>query len=318
MGNRMIMAVALAIFIFATPFSGGFTAEKVKLGTLKDAPQQVLPVYAAEEQGIWKRNELDIEWVPFGSGGALTQALAARALNLAVLGVATHIQGVAAGLPIVVVSDFYLTEDFFVWVRADAPFKGPSDLKGAKIGVGRFGSTEHAYGRMVAKALGLEKEIKFLATGGIAETVAMIKTGAVDACVLRFINMVDLKLLGLVRELTPVADYHPREWVNTVLSARRDFARTRPELVTKVIRALLQSFDHLRANPRWSVDKLKMVRGFSEEAAKQAYAAMEFTRDGKVDRKGLVNVRQFLIEYGIVSAAKAPSVDELYTSEFTW
>ena len=34
------------------------------------------------------------------------------------------------------------------------------------------------------------------------------------------------------------------------------------------------------------------------------------------ERKGLENIRDFLIEYGIISGEKTPAIDRLYTNEF--
>ncbi|MEE8449891.1 MAG: hypothetical protein V3S39_09705 [Thermodesulfobacteriota bacterium] len=41
------------------------------------------------------------------------------------------------------------------------------------------------------------------------------------------------------------------------------------------------------------------------------------TKDGKIERKAVENVRSFLIEHGIVTKDKTLPVDELYTNQFT-
>lgn len=306
--------VFLLIIIFAGPLKA---EEKVRFGSLKDSVQHFLPVMAAEEKGFWKENGLEVEWVTFGSGAPAMRALAAKALDLASTAAATHIQAVMGGVPIVIVAQLYLTEDFFFWARADNPIKAAKELTGGKIGVGRYGSNEHANGRLVMRALRMEKEVKFVATGGIRESMAMLRAGLIDAAILRFNTVAELKVKGEIKELVRVADYLPAEWINTVLSARNDFVKARPAAASRVIKALLQAYAFIRADPKWTMEKLRARQGYSDQAAQLVYRSMEFSPDGKVNKKGLENVRHFLIDYGIIKEEKAPRAEELYTPQFT-
>ena len=51
--------------------------------------------------------------------------------------------------------------------------------------------------------------------------------------------------------------------------------------------------------------------------AKLAFQGLGFTKDGKISKKGLENVRRVLIDYGMIKKGKAPPVDKMYTAEFT-
>lgn len=51
--------------------------------------------------------------------------------------------------------------------------------------------------------------------------------------------------------------------------------------------------------------------------AKLAFQGLGFTKDGKISKNGLENVRRVLIDYGMIKKGKAPPVDKMYTAEFT-
>lgn len=84
---------------------------------------------------------------------------------------------------------------------------------------------------MVAKHLGLERDVTFVSTGGISPSIAALKTGSIDGVILTPEQMIKLELAGEVRKLLPVADYRPKEWGAFVIFAERDFVRSNPDVV---------------------------------------------------------------------------------------
>jgi len=61
--------------------------------------------------------------------------------------------------------------------------KRPEDLKGKKVGVGRFGSNTHYFVIQALKRLGMDasRDIQAIQTGGGPETLAALVGGSVDA-----------------------------------------------------------------------------------------------------------------------------------------
>lgn len=305
------------LLLFFSLLSVSFAAEKLKFGTgVRGAPPYYLPVLAAEDRGFWKQNGLEVEWVPFRAGGDQTRAIAAGSINMGLTTAAAGLQAASAGLPLLFVSDVNASENFYVWVRADSRFKEPKELKGARIGVGGFGGTQHAYGRLIVKAFGMEKEVKFVSIGGMAETLAALKSGSIDAILRTLPLMIELELKGEFRKLAKVDDLLPKERSAYLAFARRDFAEKGPEIVRKVVKSILQATDFIRKNPAWAMEKMRAEAGYSEGAARSVYETLAFTKDGKIERKGLDNIRDFLIEYGIISKEKTPAIEQLYTNDF--
>lgn len=317
MGKRLISLFLLtSVLLWAPALIFGLDKLKVSSG-VKLNPVFYLPPLAAEEKGFWKENAIDGEYVPFESGRAEMAAVAAGHVVYGMYSGPGIIEAVSRGLPIIAVSDHARGVSFNIWVRGDRPWQEGKELRSGKIGISGFGATEHAYGRLALKALGIEKEVKFLATGGIPASLATLKTGAIDAVVLSSAPMIGLKLKGEAKVLVNIDDYLPREWAGFLQYARKDFVKDNSDLMKRGVKAMLQAIDFIKKNPAWATEKMKAWQGYTDEAARFIYKELRFTRDGKIDRQGLENVRNFLAEFGLVAREKLPPVAELYTDQFT-
>lgn len=317
-GRKKIFSVALIITVSLGLASVASSAEKLVLGTgIKESPRFYLPILAGLEKGFWKQNGLEVEWLPFRGDTLMFQAMTARSLNLAFSTAISVVPAVASGVPIFYIAETQVYTDFRLWVRAGSRIKEPKDLRGATLGVAQLGVPSHRFGLMIAKANGIEKDVKFVAAGGVVEVAAGIKAGHLDGTVQPLVILINLKLKGEVQELVAVADYLPKPWMENALLSRKDFAKNNPEIMRQVVRALMQSISFLRENPRWAIEKMKSEGGFSEEAGKALNEVLIWTKDGKINRKAIENLRNFSLEWGMVPKDKAPSVDELYTAEFT-
>ena len=114
-------------------------AGQLKFATgVKGSANYYLPLMAAEEKGFWKENSLQVEWIPFRGGGSMFRSVAAGAVKIGFTGTPSVVQAAARGVSALAISELMTKVDFVVWVRADSAIRKPNDLKGAKIGVGRF------------------------------------------------------------------------------------------------------------------------------------------------------------------------------------
>lgn len=297
---------------------GARAADRIRLSNWgKTDPIYAIPVITAEEKGIWKAHGLKLEWLPFGSGSAMHQAVAAGATDVVVSGAVSVFQAVSRGVPETIVADMGAVEEFFVWVRHDSPIKQPKDLKGAALGISRVGSVTYAYAHMLAKSLGIEKEVKIVATGRTSAAVAALRARAINASVNGLFPMAKLRSEQVVRDILAIRDYLPKVWPDVVVIARNDFLKTKPGVVRRVVKALLQSANYMLENKEWTIGKMQSVSGFSEQLARELYPRLQYSKTGKVNPEGLENVRTFLIEYGLITKEKAPQVDSIYTKEIS-
>lgn len=311
-------STALAIIFSAVGLSGVIAAERLKIATpLKLSAVYALPALAAEEKGFWKQEGLQAEWFPFSGGSPFIRALAAGEFDLGMAGAGFLIPAVARGVDALFVADLNVVQPFYVWVRTASPIKGWRDLEGAKIAVSTLGGLDHSLGRAAVKRLGIEGKVRFVGLGGTQAAVAALIAGTVDARVSDMFAMANLKFSGQAREILAIGEYLPKDWMDVSLLSTKNFVEKSPETVRKVVKSTLRATDFVKDNRQWSIEKLKSVLGYSEEAAPEVYKLLTYSGDGKINREGLENVLNFLIEYGIVPKEKAPPVERLFTREFT-
>lgn len=293
-------------------------AEKVRVGTpVRVQALYNLPILAAQDKGIWRGLGLDLEYLPFRSGTELNQAVAAGALDMGITGALAVVQAVARGLPEIIVADLQGDNPFYLWVPTASHIRDAKDLKGARIGVNRLGGTVHAFGLALARALRMEKDIKFVAGGGVREEVAAIKAGTLEGRMSDSFALAPLKYSGEMRELISMRDYLPRPWPDLTVLATLGLVGQKPEVVRKAVKALLQGAEGVLKDEAWALAKMKEEFGYSEGLAKMVFAQLRYGRDGKIDPRGLENIRNFLVEYRIIPKEKAPPVEKLFTREFT-
>lgn len=313
MMGRGLSLSALLFFMLSLFMANGLAADKLKFGTpVKVSANYALPPLAAQDKGFWKENGLEAEWVPFKGGGELHRAFAAGAVDVAMTGAGSATQAIANKVPEILVAETGSRVRFVIWVRADGPLKEPKDLKGATIASGRMGELTNAYGRVLARALGLEKDIKLVAGGGITEELAAIKAGKIDGRVGDLLSGLPLKVKGEIRELVAVDDFLPSPWVDQVVTAHTGVLKRNPDLIKRAVKALRQSALFAIKNRDWALEKLRSELGFSQEAANEAYGSFTYGEDWRIKKEALDNVRSFLVRYGIISEEKAPAVSELY------
>ena len=293
--------------------------EKLKYGSaIKFSPQYYLPVLAAQEKGIFKRNGLDVEWFPSQSGSDLQRALAASAIKIASSSAGADILAIARGVPGVIVASLQPSDDFALWVASQSRFRKPQDLKGAKLGVSRLGGLEHAYGQLVTKQLGLGKDAQFISTGGIKESLAVLVTGGIDGVVLTPGQMINLKLQGKVRDLLQVENYLPKPWAAYTIVARKDFVEKEPDTARRIVKSILEANRLVMSKEErpWVLAKMKEVSNYSDEAAQAIYGKLAFSTNGRLERKAMENLANFMVEYGLMKAEEVPSMATVFTDQF--
>lgn len=317
-GRHNLAFLIISLFLAAIPALSVLAAEKLKFSTaIRTAAHTAMPPIAAEEKGFWKAQGLEVEWVPFTAGADMARAIAGGAVNVGLYSATGLVPAVSRGVPVFIVADLQINNDFFLWVRPDSPLRSPGDLKGAKVGVPALGDVAHAYGLAISRALGMEKDIKFVGSGGMTASFAALKTGALDGAIQTQFATAPLKYKGEVRALVSVRDYLPKDWMDNLIFSRRDFAAKEPETVRRVVKAILQATDFIMKSREWAIERMKALLGHSEESAQGTYELLKYGSDGKINKKGLENVRKFMIEYGVVPKEKAPPLEQLYTEEFT-
>lgn len=309
----LILLISLVLSIVSSPLA----AEKVRFALSIKVPGYELPSLTAEEKGLWKKNGLEATTTIFKGGGPYGRAMAAREIDIGLSGSTGVVLAASRGLPMMMVADFWLSS-LGVWVAADGPIKKPADLAGARLGMSSTGSLPHIYGQAVAKILGLEGKVRFVAVGGLSTRMAALKSGAIEGHLSPFGAMARFQQEGKLHEVLRFINYLPKDWVGTAVTTHKEFTAKRPSTVTKAIKVVLQSVQYLRDDPSWATRKLSQMRGYSPKLSRVIYDDMmtRYTKNGFIKRQAVQNLRKFLIEHKLISSAEAPPVDQVYTTKF--
>lgn len=307
----LIMGIGLEEFALA--------AEKIKFAnSTPTSPLENLPPLAAEEKGFFKEEGVDVERVIFGSGAAHWQAAAAGSTQIGISGTQQAIHSISRGVRVVVVADTGASQDFVVWVRGDSLIKDPKELSGRRIGVGQLGSLGHIYGRVAFKALGLEKDVRFVGTGGVVNAMAALKAGSVDAIILTHWPMATLRFEGQAKEILNInKTFIPKEWTDLTIFALIDFVEKSPEVTRKIVKAVVKGGQYVMKDRNWAVEKMRSVFRYPPQVAEQMYDYLRYGPDGKISRKSVETVRDFMVEYGLIARDQAPPLEKIYTTVFT-
>lgn len=316
---RHLLHAAIAACVTTALLAPASAQEKLKIGSAVQVfPTYYLPINAAQEKGFFKKNGLDVEWVPSQSGADMTRAFAASAIKIALSAAATDTLAIARGVPLAVIGNLQPYDDFAIWSSSKGRIAKGEDLKGGKIGVSRFGGLEHSYGQLAAKKLGIDKDVQFVSTGGINESLAALVTGSIDAVVLPVANMLTLKLDGKVREIAEIKSFLPKEWISYSVVASRDFIAKEPATVKKVVQSIFEANRFIMSpeGKPWAIAKMREINNYSAEGAAISYDTLGLSTDGKIGTEGFKNLLGFMSEYQILKKDEVPPVEKIIDDQF--
>lgn len=310
--------IIIAAVVACLGASSALASDSVKYGTaIKLSPVYYLPVLAAQEQGIFEKNDLTVEWLPAKSGGDFERNLAASIIDIGSSSAANDIPGISRGVPAKVVANLQNRDAFAVWVKADSKIKSPEDLNGATIGVSRLSGAEHSYAELVASRLGL-KDVKYVGTGGIRESLAVLTTGVIDAVVLQPQNLINLMLDGQVRRIVEVNTFLPKPWLGYTINASDKMINERPDVVKRVLASIFEAnrFIMSEEGKPWALKTMIEQNHYSPEGAEQVYSDLALSADGKTDIEAVTNAIMFLEESGVVQKGEVSGPDAVFTDQF--
>jgi ABC-type nitrate/sulfonate/bicarbonate transport system substrate-binding protein len=170
--------------LFAALFMTGsevFAADRLVGVHSAQVLSQSMP-WIAQEAGLFKKYDLDFHLVFISSSPIATAATLGGDAEVQVTGaignVRAYVQGSTDLVFIGGIKNF-MTHN----ILAKPEIRRPEDLKGKKIGVGRFGSNTHYFTIQALRRVGLDaaKDVQTIQSGGGPETLAALVAGKVEA-----------------------------------------------------------------------------------------------------------------------------------------
>ena len=160
--------------------SGADALQKIRVG-LPSLALSYMPLYVAQEKGFLKRAGLEAEFIQMNTS-IQPQALINGNINF-FPGLSAGIPAAVAGMPLVVVMNFYSFTPWTLVTQKD--INKPQDLLGKKVGVSGLRTTPHQLMTAWFKKYELnEKEVTYIFTGGTSGSFATLASEQVAGAVL--------------------------------------------------------------------------------------------------------------------------------------
>ena len=159
---------------------GAESLQKIRVG-LPSLALTYMPFYVAQEKGLLKKNGLEAEYIQMNTG-IQPQAIMGGNINF-FPSLSTGISAAVAGLPLVVVLNFYNITPWMLVTSKD--INKPQDLIGKKVAISGIRTTGHYLMMAWFKKVEIsEKDVGFIMTGGTASSFASLASGQVAGAVL--------------------------------------------------------------------------------------------------------------------------------------
>jgi NitT/TauT family transport system substrate-binding protein len=275
------MVILLAIhFILPLTIHGAEALQKIRVG-LPSLALTYMPFYVAQEKGFLKKSGLEAEFIQMNTG-IQPQALLNGNINF-FPSLSTGISAAVAGLPMVVVLNFYNITPWMLVTSKE--INKPQDLLGKKIAVSGIRTTGHQLMTAWFKKFEInEKEVGFIMTGGTAGSFAALASEQVAGAVLtppfddKAVSK-GFKKFMLIGDLLDIP--------TSGLMATRAEVTNHRDRVQKTIGALFDAIAWIRAN---RPDTAKMIADKFKITPAEANGTYEtllsmFNKDGRLPPK---------------------------------
>jgi NitT/TauT family transport system substrate-binding protein len=227
----------------------------------------VLPVWMADEAGIWKANGLtvDLQYIESSKG---IPALVSGQVQIADIGGPETLAAVAGGADLVTIGG-----DSPVWpflLQAPASVKTIDDLKGKKVGVSNFGSASDIATRVALKHANVDpdKDVSILAVGSASNRIAAMEGGAIQGGLSYPPESLRLEKEGFHTLIDLAKEKLAGNTASTVVP--RSYLNANKAVVQKYEDSMVQSIARIKKDKAMSVQVLKKYFKSDDTAAMEA------------------------------------------------
>jgi len=212
------------------------------------------PLWVTQEGGYFRREGLDTELLYIGGGSLLIQSILGGDVQFSYGPSVPVVNAALRGSDLVFIANTGDTLIFSVMTKPE--IKEPTDLKSKRVAVTRLGGSADLALEFALKRWGIQRgrDLIVLQTGGLPESLAALRSGAVDGAVLSPPNNLLAKKAGL-RELVDIGQLGII-FPNTPLSTTRSYIKSNRESLIRFLRALGEGQYRLRTDKDFSVNVL--------------------------------------------------------------
>ena len=267
--NAKRRAFSAAIFLAALPVRLGAQTTKIKVAYPTTVGSMAV-VWVTKEAKLFEKHGLEVELIYIAGSSRVVQAMLAKDIPISEIAIPAVIQANLAGADLVMLAGPNHKPGQKIMVKPE--IKRREDLKGKKIGITRFGTSDDFLLRYVLGQWNLQpdRDVALIQMGGSPETLAGLASRAVDGGMLSSPLHLQAGKLGynLLADLSAIGvDYQGAGVVTT-----RTFMREAPDVTKRYLRAYVEGLHRLKTDKNLAVKVIaKYSRITDTEALEETY-----------------------------------------------
>ena len=202
-------------------------------------------MFMAQQEGLFKKNGLDVELIHIASSSRGIQAILAGEIAFSFMDGSNAAQANLKGANLAMVAGATNRQVFSL--MANAEFKRIADLRGKKIGITRVGSSTHTSALYALGSAGLKPaDYQILPLLEVPNIYTALAAGQIDAGVMSPPTNARAKRSGFV-ELMNIAKEGP-EFVSVAVGTSRTYIKANEDIVRRVVRAYAEGVQVFKSN----------------------------------------------------------------------
>jgi NitT/TauT family transport system substrate-binding protein len=314
--RRFLASATAAAAVGSCPLPAARAQPAIKVGSAVLGDYALAgPFLLALERGMFRSENLDAEFVPFGGGPDLVKAVIAGDLLMGAGASTDVLVARDAGMPLTMIAT--QTEGNHFTLNVAPAITNVADLKGKAIGVTRAGAATWVFARMLARRQrwDADRDVKIVPLGALDMQLAALARNELAAFVWGdggAAAQVQGKSKVLMRfdALTP-------KWISQVLYASEDAVRKHGDTIRKAMKALFAAQRFMVQKPADVAEGIAKKLGWSVDGVLAAHkiSAGLISHDGTISLEALASVQDALLEHGVIK--KKLPIEEHVTRAFT-
>jgi ABC-type nitrate/sulfonate/bicarbonate transport system substrate-binding protein len=286
--TRRVQNSAVLVIVFLLPLNASAQLTTLRVGTNAPASTESVLFSVAKDAGILNDQQLNVEMIFIAGGTLAMQALVGKSLDFLCTGGTPFIHAYLEGAQGKIIAGVNNRLPYAFVARGN--ITAPAQLKGKRIGISRFGSTDDFAVKLALAQFGLDpkSDVNITQVGGAATRLTALQAGSIDAAVLT---------LGLVQiaqksGLNLLLDFIEKdiEYQQVAIIARDDTLKTRGDIVRRLMKSYLAGIRYYKSQKEATIRKvMQVLRTNDRQIAEFDYRqrARALPDDGKPTVKGM-------------------------------
>ena len=246
MKQRIVLALFILVFILSACAPQGTGTLKIAVLPIIDT----LPMYVAQQEGLFAKHGVNVEFVPVASAPERDQLLAAGGadgtINETLSVMLFNKENIQMQVVRYALRPTSSNGHFFILASAQSGINTPDELKGVEIGVSQGTVIEYVTERLLQAEGFTSDEIKTVAVPKIPDRMALLASGELSAGVMP--DPLASLVVGQGGVVVTDDSGHP-EYGFSVISFRKEVIDANPETIRGFLSAIEEATSLLNADP---------------------------------------------------------------------